>query len=135
MFIGSIQKLSTLSESVEVSIDDISVKQVSTTKSLRIIIDENLMWHIQIDKITQILSLASVSQNKLDHFFHQLHLHLQYLGTTPFQLLQCSLENCCKTLSENETYKNFRTKVHALLLPPVTVLMLAAHDNDYIGKI
>ena len=29
------------------------VKQVSTTKSFGIVIDQNLMWHGQIDKITQ----------------------------------------------------------------------------------
>ena len=42
MLIGSRQKLSTLSESLELSIDNIPIKQVSTTKSLGILIDNNI---------------------------------------------------------------------------------------------
>ena len=37
----------------KVSIDNITVKQVSTTKSIGMLIDGNLVWHSQIDKITQ----------------------------------------------------------------------------------
>ena len=40
--ISSRQKLSTLSESLELSIDNVSIKQVSTTKSLGILIDDNM---------------------------------------------------------------------------------------------
>ena len=42
MLIGSRQKLSTLSESLELSIDNIPIKQVSTTKSLGTLIDNNI---------------------------------------------------------------------------------------------
>ena len=45
MLIGSRQKLSTLSESLELSIDNIPIKQVSTTKSLGILIGNNMAWH------------------------------------------------------------------------------------------
>ena len=41
--IGSRQKLSTLSESLELSIDNVPIKQVSTTKSLGILIDDNMV--------------------------------------------------------------------------------------------
>ena len=50
MLISSRQKLSTLSESLELSIDNIPIKQVSTTKSLRILIDNNMAWHSHIQK-------------------------------------------------------------------------------------
>jgi len=43
MFIGSRQKPSTLS--LELSIDNVSIKQVSTTKSLGILIDGNMACH------------------------------------------------------------------------------------------
>ena len=45
MLIGSRQKLSTLSESLKLSIDYVSIKQVSTTKSLGILIDGNMACH------------------------------------------------------------------------------------------
>ena len=46
MLIGSRKKLSTLSESLELWIENVSIKQVSTTKSLGILIDDNMAWHI-----------------------------------------------------------------------------------------
>ena len=42
MLIGSRQKLSTLFESLELSIDNIPIEQVSTTKSLGTVIDNNI---------------------------------------------------------------------------------------------
>ena len=45
MLIGSRQKLSILSESLELLIDNVPIKQVSTTKSLGILIDDNMAWH------------------------------------------------------------------------------------------
>ena len=53
MLIGSRQKLSILPESVELSIDNVPIKQVSTAKSVGFLIDENLTWHSHIDKLTQ----------------------------------------------------------------------------------
>ena len=48
---------STLSESVELSIDNIPIKEVSATKSLGILINKNLLWDIEIEIR---LTLASV---------------------------------------------------------------------------
>ena len=48
MLIGSRQKLNTLSESLELSIDNVPIKQVSTTKSLGILIDDNMAHGIVI---------------------------------------------------------------------------------------
>ena len=48
MLIGFRQKLRTLSESLELSIDN-----VSTTKSLGILIDDNMAWHSHIDKLSK----------------------------------------------------------------------------------
>ena len=53
MLIGSRQKLSTLSESLELSIDNVPIKQVSTTKSLGILIDDNMAWHSHIDNLSK----------------------------------------------------------------------------------
>ena len=53
MLIGFRQKLRTLSESLELSIDNVPIKQVSTTKSLGILIDDNMAWHSHIDKLSK----------------------------------------------------------------------------------
>ena len=45
MFIGPRQKLNTLSESLELLIDNIPIKQVSPTKSLGILIDNSMAWN------------------------------------------------------------------------------------------
>ena len=42
MLIGSRQRLSTLSDRLEISIDNVPIEQVSSVKSLVIYIDENL---------------------------------------------------------------------------------------------
>ena len=46
MLIGSRQKLSTLSNPLKISIDNVAIKHVSSVKSLGIFIDENPGWQI-----------------------------------------------------------------------------------------
>ena len=53
MLIGSRQKLSTLSECLELSVDNVPIKQIFTTKSLGILIDDNMAWHSHIDKLSK----------------------------------------------------------------------------------
>ena len=50
----------TLSKSVELSIDNIHVKQGLTTKCLGIVVDVVLTWHNQIDKATRKIALPLV---------------------------------------------------------------------------
>ena len=51
MLIGPRQRLSTLSDTLELSIGNVPIEQVSSVKSLGIYIDENLTWHSHIDKL------------------------------------------------------------------------------------
>ena len=51
MLIGSRQRLSTLSDTLELSIKNAPIEQVPSVKSLGIYIDENLRWHSHIDKL------------------------------------------------------------------------------------
>jgi len=88
MFIGSRQKPSTLS--LELSIDNVSIKQVSTTKSLEILIDDNMAWHNHIDKLSKNIASGIGAMHKAYEilcFPKIATLHLQCLDTTPFQLL------------------------------------------------
>ena len=51
MLIGPRQRLSTLSDTLELSIGNVPIEQVFSVKSLGIYIDENLTWHSHIDKL------------------------------------------------------------------------------------
>lgn len=51
MLIGSRQRLSTYEKSPSLSIDDKSIKRISSTKSLGVHIDENLPWDVHIETI------------------------------------------------------------------------------------
>ena len=53
MLIGSIQKLITLSNPLELLIDNVPIEYVSSVKLLRIFIDENLRWQTRIDKLSK----------------------------------------------------------------------------------
>ena len=72
MLIGSRQKLSTLSEPLELSVDNVPIKQVSTTKSLGILIDDNMAWHSHIDKLSKkIASGIGAIKSELNLLFRQ----------------------------------------------------------------
>ena len=49
MSIGSRQRLNTQSDTLKLSIDKVSMEQVSSVKSFGVYIDENLTWHSPID--------------------------------------------------------------------------------------
>ena len=51
--IGSRQKLNTLSNPLELSIDNVPIEHVSSVKSLGIFIDGNLRWQTHIDKLSK----------------------------------------------------------------------------------
>ena len=51
LLIGSRRKLSTLSDTLELSIDNVPIKQVSSLKTLDLYIDADLTWHSHIDKL------------------------------------------------------------------------------------
>ena len=48
MLIGSRQRLSTLLDTLELSINDVPINRVSSVKSLGVMIDENLTWQTQL---------------------------------------------------------------------------------------
>ena len=53
MLIGSRQKLSTLSNPLKLSIDNVALEHFSSFKSLGIFIDENLRWQTHFDKLSK----------------------------------------------------------------------------------
>ena len=102
MLIGSRQKLSTLSESLELSIDNVPIKQVFTTKSLGILIDDNMAWHSHIDKLSKNIASGIGAIKRIKPFVSTEILHYIYNALVQPHFDYCSIVwgNCGKTLSE-----------------------------------
>ena len=102
MLIGSRQKLSTLSESLELSIDNVPIKQVFTTKSLGILIDDNMAWHSHIGKLSKKIASSIGAIKRIKPFVSPEILHYIYNALVQPHFDYCSIVwgNCGKTLSE-----------------------------------
>ena len=101
MLIGSRQRLSTLSDTLEISIDNIPIEQVSSLKSLVIYIDENLTWHSHIDKLCEKTASAIGVIQRVKPFGPQSTLLNKYNSPVQTHFDYCSLVwgNCGQTLS------------------------------------
>ena len=101
MLIGSRQRSSTLSDTLELSIDNIPIKQVSSVKSLGIYIEENSTQHSHIDKLYKKIASAIGAIKRVKPFVVQ--STLLNICNSPVQshFDYCSLVwgNCRKTLS------------------------------------
>ena len=53
MLTGSRQRLQTFNKTPSLIIDIASMKQVSSTKSLGVYVDQNLSWNVHVDKISK----------------------------------------------------------------------------------
>jgi len=102
MLIGSRQKLSTLSEFLELSVDYVPIKQVSTTKSLGILIDDNMVWHSHTDKLSKKIASGIGAIKRIKPFVSPETLHYIYNALVEPHFDYCSIVwgNCGKTLSE-----------------------------------
>ena len=100
MLIGSRQKLSTLSESLELSIDNVPIKQVSTTKSLGIVIDDNMAWHSHVHKLSKKIASGIGAIKRIRPLVAPDILHYIYNALVQPHFEYCSIvwENCGKTL-------------------------------------
>ena len=89
MLIGSRQRLSALSDTLELSIDNIPIEQVSSVKSFGIYIDENLTCHSHIDKLCKKIASA--------------------IGAT---LITAALSGVIVVKHHLTSYKNYTTVLH-----------------------
>ena len=79
MLIVSRQKLSTLTDSPTITVNDNQVSQVSTAKSLGVTIDNKLDWSSQIDELTKKKVTSGIGTKKrLRYLVPQATLHLIY---------------------------------------------------------
>ena len=100
MLIGSRQKLSTLSSQPELSIDNVPIEKVTSVKSLRIFIDENLRWQTHIDKLSKKIASGIGAIKRIRDFVPTPTLHCIYNALIQSQFDYCNIvwDNCGKTL-------------------------------------
>ena len=91
MLIGSRQTLSTLSESLELSIDNVPIKQVSTSESLGILIDDNMAWHSHIDKLSKKIASGIGAMKRIKPFVSPEILHYIYNALVQPHFDYCSI--------------------------------------------
>ena len=77
MLIGSRQRLSNLTDSPTITIDNVQIRQVATAKSLGVTIDRD-DWGSHIDKLTKKIAPGIVAIKRIRHFVPQATLHLIY---------------------------------------------------------
>ena len=78
MLIGLRQKLNALTASPVLSINGTSVKQVSTSKSLGVLIDANLTWGSHIDMLAKKIASGIAAIKRVRQFVPPATLHLIY---------------------------------------------------------
>ena len=118
--IGSRQKLSTLSESLELSIDNVPINQVFTTKSLGILIDDNMAWYSHIDKLSKKIASGIGAIKRIKPFVSPEILHYIYNALVQPHFDYCSID-CGKTLSE---------KLQKLQNRAARILTSSSYDAD-----
>ena len=102
MLIGSRLRLSTLSDTLELSIDNVLIEQVPSVKSLGIYVDDNLTWHSHIaDKLCKKIASAIGLIKRVKPFVPQSTLLNIYNSLVQSNFDYCSLiwSNGGKTLS------------------------------------
>ena len=117
MLIGSRQRLSTLFDTLELSIDNVPIEQVSSVKSLGICIDENLTWHSHIGKLCKKIASATRAIKRVKPFVPQFTILNIYNSLIQSHFDCCSLVwgNYAKTLSSNQQkLQNRAADVHSL---------------------
>ena len=78
MLIGSRQRLSTVTVSPTLAINDFRVTQVATAKSLGVTIDDNLDWGSHMEKIIKKVSSGIGAIKRVRHLVPQATLQLIY---------------------------------------------------------
>ena len=123
MLIGSRQKLNSLSVLPGLEINGTQLNRVNFTKSLGVLIDENLTWSNHINAISKKISSGIGSFKRISHCFPPATLHNIYQGLVQSHFDYCSVVwgNCAKTLSD---------KLHSLQNSAVRVLTHSSYDGD-----
>ena len=123
MLIGSRQRLGTFTSSPALVINGTLVNQVSTSKSLGVIIDENLTWNDHIDKLAKKIASSIAALKRVRQFVPPSTLLCIYNALIQPHFDYCSVVwgNCSIKLSD---------KVQKLQNRAATVLTYSSFDTD-----
>ena len=124
MLIASRQKLNSLSVLPGLEINGTQLNRVNFTKSLGVLIDENLTWSNHINAISKRISSGIIrSIKRISHFVPPATLHIIYHGLVQSHFDYCRVVwgNCAKTLSD---------KLQRLQNRAVRVLTHSSYDAD-----
>ena len=123
MLIGSRQKLNSLSVLPDWEINGTQLNRVDFTKSLGVLIDENLTWSNHINAISKKISSGIGSIKRISRCVPPATLHNIYHGLVQSHFDYCSVVwgNCAKTLSD---------KLQRLQNRAVRVLTHSSYDAD-----
>ena len=124
MLIGSRQRLSNITVPPALEINGACLKQVTSTKSLGVIINENLTWSNHIDTISKKISSGIGAIKRVNHCLPPSSLHSIYYGLVIQPHLDyCSVvwDNCGKTLSN---------KLQRLQNRAARVLTCSSYDSN-----
>ena len=123
MLIGSRQKLSTLSNPLKLSIDNVAIEHVSSVKSLGIFIDENLRWQTHIDKLSKKVASGIGAIKRIRPFVPPPSLHYIYNALIQSHFDYCNPVwcNCGKTLFD---------RLQKLQNRAARVLTFSSYDAD-----
>ena len=101
LLIGSRQRLSTLERNPQIEINKFPIKQVSTSKSLGVHIDENLSWESHINEISKKIA-SGISAIKRIRYFLPFEILLNVYSSLVqphFDYCNVVWGNCSKNLS------------------------------------
>ena len=123
MLIGSRQRLSTLTDSPTITINDNQVSQVTTAKSLGVTLDNKLDWSSHINKPTKKVASGIGAIKRIRHLVPQATFLLIYQALIQPHFDYCNIVwgNCGITL---------QTKIQKLQNRAARVLSYSNYDAD-----
>ena len=124
MLIGSRQRLSTVTVSPTLAINDFRVTQVATAKSLGVTIDDNLDWGSHMEKIIKKESSGIGAIKRVRHLVPQATLQLIY------QALIHPHFNYFNTVLAGNCGITLRNKLQKLQIRAARFLTFSDYDED-----
>ena len=123
MLIGSRQRLSTLTDSPALAINDFQVSQVTTANSHGVTIDDKLDWSGHIEKVTKKVASGIGALKRIRHLIPRAILHLIYQALIQPHFDYCNIVwgNCGITL---------QNKLQKLENRAASVLTYSNYDVD-----
>ena len=91
MLIGSRQRLSNLTISTTIAIDNVQISQVATAKSLGVTNDNKLDWSSHIDKLTKKIASGIGAIKRIRYFVLQATFHLIYQAIIQPHFYSCNV--------------------------------------------